>query len=259
MNKDKPLILITNDDGVDADGIRKLTECLAGLGDLVVFAPDGPRSGMSCAITSTVPLTYSLLHQTANLTVYSCSGTPVDCVKLAVSEALDRTPDLLLSGINHGGNESVCVHYSGTMGAAVEGCVIGIPSLGVSLFDYMPGADFSEAGRLGRAIAEQILAKGLPRGTYLNLNVPGAAGRVNGIAVCRQADGRWIKEFDRETDADGQVLYWLTGDFVNNAPVRPDDDTLMLGKGYASLVPCLIDVTDYAFMKTLNTWDFTVK
>ncbi|MDR1408270.1 MAG: 5'/3'-nucleotidase SurE [Tannerella sp.] len=257
MNKYKPLILITNDDGVDAEGLKALAGCMQGLGHLVVFAPDGPRSGMSCAITSTVPLTCALLQQTENMTIYSCSGTPVDCVKLAVNEVLDRMPDLLLSGINHGGNQAVCVHYSGTVGAALEGCVIGIPSLGVSLFDYMPDADFSEAGRLGRTVAERILTEGLPDGTYLNLNVPNTTGRVNGIAICRQAGGRWTKEFDRETDANGQTRYRLTGDFVDSEPDCPDNDTRMLDKGYASLVPCLIDVTDYAFMNTLKTWDFT--
>ncbi|MDR1332753.1 MAG: 5'/3'-nucleotidase SurE [Tannerella sp.] len=257
MNRDKPLILITNDDGVDARGLKALTDSVQGLGRLVVFAPDGPRSGMSCAITSTAPLICSLLHQTENMTVYSCSGTPVDCVKLAVNEILDRTPDLLLSGINHGGNQAVCVHYSGTMGAALEGCVIGIPSLGVSLYEYTPAADFAEAGRLGRIVAERILSNGLPRATYLNLNVPSMTGKVRGIAVCRQAGGRWTKEFDRETDANGQTLYWLAGDFVDDEPVRPDNDTLMLDRGYASLVPCLIDATDYALMNTLKMWDFT--
>ncbi|MDR1602789.1 MAG: 5'/3'-nucleotidase SurE [Tannerella sp.] len=257
MNKEKPLILITNDDGINAKGLKQLTDSLHGLGNLVVFAPDGPRSGMSCAITSTAPLTCTMMQQGENLTVYRCSGTPVDCVKLAVNEILDRTPDLLISGINHGGNQAVCVHYSGTMGAVTEGCVIGIPSLGVSLSDYTPDADFSEAGRLGRMVAQLMLAKGLPHGTCLNLNVPDMAGRVKGIAVCRQAGGRWIREFDRETDANGQIQYWLTGDFVRDKPGHPDDDTRMLDCGYASLVPCRIDVTDYAFMDTLKTWQFT--
>jgi 5'-nucleotidase len=256
MNKDKPLILITNDDGVNAEGLKQLTNSLQGLGNLVVFAPDGPRSGMSCAITSTVPLTCALMQQSEKLTVYRCSGTPVDCVKLALNEILDRRPDLLVSGINHGGNQSICVHYSGTMGAVIEGCVVGIPSLGVSLSDYTSDADFSEAGRLGRMVARQALAKNLPRGICLNLNVPNMAGKVKGIAVCRQADWRWVKEFDRETDMNGQILYWLTGDFVQDKPDHPDDDTRMLSKGYASLVPCRIDMTDYAFINVLKTWDF---
>ncbi|MDR0756510.1 MAG: 5'/3'-nucleotidase SurE [Tannerella sp.] len=257
MNKDKPLILITNDDGINAKGLKQLVDSLRGLGNLVVMAPDGPRSGMSCAITSTVPLTCSLMQQSERLSVYHCSGTPVDCVKLAVNEILDRMPDLLVSGINHGGNQAVCVHYSGTMGAVIEGCIIGIPSLGVSLSECKHDSDFSEAGRLGRTVARLTLAKGLPRGTFLNLNVPDMAGRVKGIAVCRQAGGRWIREFDRETDANGQMLYWLTGDFVQDSPCSPDDDTRMLDSGYASLVPCHIDVTDYAFMDTLKTWHFT--
>ena len=257
MNEYKPLILITNDDGVDAEGIQSLTQCMQDLGELVVFAPDSPQSGMSCAITSTAPITYSLLKKTEYLTVYSCSGTPVDCVKLAVNEVLDRKPDLLLSGINHGGNESVCVHYSGTLGAVIEGCIIGIPSLGVSLYNYAPSADFAAACRLARPVVECILTKGLPNGTYLNMNVP--MGTVKGLEVCRQADGRWIKEFIRETDAAGKPTYWLTGEFMNREPILPDNDTLMLERGYASLTPCLIDVTDHAFINTLKTWGLSAK
>ncbi|MDR2120188.1 MAG: 5'/3'-nucleotidase SurE [Tannerella sp.] len=257
MDNNIPLILITNDDGINAKGLKQLTASLRGLGRLVVFAPDGPRSGMSCAITSNVPLTCTLMQESDELTVYRCSGTPVDCVKLAVNEILDRTPDLLVSGINHGGNEAVCVHYSGTMGAVIEGCVIGIPSLGVSLSGCTPDAGFAESGRLGRTVARQTLAQGLPRGTCLNLNVPNVKGRVKGIAVCRQTEGRWVNEFDRETDRDGRVRYRLAGDFVPVAPPRPDNDTLALDRGYASLVPCRIDMTDYAFAETLKAWDFS--
>jgi 5'-nucleotidase len=245
------LILITNDDGVTAKGMNELIRSLRGLGDLVVFAPDGPRSGMSSAITSTVPIAYTLLHREDGLTVYSCTGTPVDCVKLAVNEVLERMPDLLVSGINHGGNEAICVHYSGTMGAVIEGCIFGVPSVGVSLAGHTPDADFAAARRLGRIVAEQVLKEGLPHGTYLNLNVPNAA-RVKGIAVCRQADGHWVNEFDRVEDCDGQPQYRLTGQFVNREPVYPDADTQKLSEGYASLVPGLIDVTDYAFLETLK-------
>ncbi|MDR0844287.1 MAG: 5'/3'-nucleotidase SurE [Tannerella sp.] len=252
----KSLILVTNDDGVEADGINELVNRLKGLGEIVVFAPDGPRSGMSNAITSTIPISYSLLHQEDNLTVYSCTGTPVDCVKLAINEVLDRQPDLLVSGINHGGNQAICVHYSGTMGATIEGCIFGVPSMGVSLDSYTPGAVFSEAGRLGRIIAEKVLGEGLPQGTYLNLNVPDVA-QVKGFAVCRQADGRWIKEFNRTEDRDGKPQYWLTGEFMEREPFYPDNDTQKLSEGYASLVPCLIDVTNYAFMDTLKKWNIT--
>ena len=172
MMNDRPLILITNDDGVEAKGIKELTECLRDLGDIVVFAPDGPRSGMASAITSLVPIKYTLVRKEKGLTVYSCTGTPVDCVKLAINEVLERKPDLLASGINHGGNHAICIQYSGTMGAAAEGCVFGIPSMGVSLLDHRADADFAESCRLGRMLARRIIKEGLPHGTYLNLNVP---------------------------------------------------------------------------------------
>jgi 5'-nucleotidase len=249
------LILVTNDDGVEAKGIHELVKGLKGLGELVVFAPDGPRSGMSSAITSTMPVTCTLLRREEGLTVYSCSGTPVDCVKLAINEVLPRTPDLVVSGINHGGNQAICVHYSGTMGAVIEGCIFEVPSLGVSLTDYTEErADFSEASRLGRIVAGQMLKERLPHGTYLNLNVPNV-DQVKGIAVCRQADGRWINEFDRFEGNDGQPQYRLTGEFVNREPLYPDNDTQKLSEGYASLVPGRIDVTDYAFMDTLKQWE----
>ena len=184
---DRPLILITNDDGVEAKGIKELTECLRDLGDIVVFAPDGPRSGMASAIISLVPIKYTLVRKEKGLTVYSCTGTPVDCVKLAINEVLERKPDLLASGINHGGNHAICIQYSGTMGAAAEGCVFGIPSMGVSLLDHRADADFAESCRLGRMLARRIIKEGLPHGTYLNLNVPNVPN-VKGMKVCRQAD-----------------------------------------------------------------------
>lgn len=253
MTSNKPLILITNDDGVQAKGINELVKSLRGLGDLVVLAPDGPRSGMSSAITSLVPIKYSLLREEEGLTVYSCTGTPVDCVKLAINEMLDRKPDLLVSGINHGGNMAICVNYSGTMGAAIEGCIFDVPSLGVSLLDHDADADFSECRRLGRYFAERTLAEGLPHGTYLNLNVP-KTPQVKGVKVCRQADGRWIKEFKRSEDAGGRPVFWLTGEFESRQPIHPDNDMLALDEGYASLVPCKVDVTDYHFMSTLQHW-----
>lgn len=251
--KDRPLILITNDDGVQAKGIKELTECLRDLGELVVFAPDGPRSGMASAITSLIPIKCTLLKKEQGLTVYSCTGTPVDCVKLAINEILDRTPDLLVSGINHGGNMAICVNYSGTMGAAAEGCIFEVPSLGVSLLDHTPDADFSECCRLARKTARRILKEGLPHGTYLNLNVP-ITPQVKGMKICRQTDGRWVDEFMRSENASGEPVYWLTGAFSETLPIHPDNDTLALNNGYASLVPCKVDVTDYSFMSTLSTW-----
>lgn len=254
MTNEKPLILITNDDGFRAKGIHALASALRGLGDLVVFAPDGPRSGMSSAITSSLPLRYALTYEKEGLTVYSCTGTPTDCVKLAINEVLARKPDLLVSGINHGGNMAICVNYSGTMGAVIEGCIFDVPSLGVSLLDHRADADFAESCRLAELVARKVLAEGLPHGTYLNLNVP-VAERVKGIRVCRQTDGRWVREFKRSTDGSGKPVFWLTGDFECHEPIRPDNDVLALDEGYASLVPCKIDVTDYPFMETLNHWN----
>ena len=255
MKEKKPLILISNDDGVDAEGIVKLAEVMRDLGDIVVFAPDGARSGMSCALTSTQPVKCELLLCDNGLAVYSCTGTPVDCVKLAMSEVLYQKPDLLVSGINHGGNQALAVHYSGTLGAAFEGCVFGVPSFGISLYGYNSGSDFSESCRIGRILAEKILKNGLPQGVYLNLNIPNVP-KVKGIAIGRQTEGKWVREYNREKSADGEILYWLTGDFEVSGSGYTDNDVMLLSSGYASIVPCKLDVTDYAFMEELKKWNF---
>ena len=200
---DRPLILITNDDGVEAKGIKELTECLRDLGDIVVFAPDGPRSGMASAITSLVPIKYTLVRKEKGLTVYSCTGTPVDCVKLAINEVLERKPDLLASGINHGGNHAICIQYSGTMGAAAEDRVR-------YSFDGRVALGSSCGCRLCRELPFRAHActadhkEGLPHGTYLNLNVPNVPN-VKGMKVCRQADGRWTNEFKRSENTSGRT------------------------------------------------------
>ena len=251
---ERPTILITNDDGVNAKGIRCLATCLMDLGDVVVFAPDGPRSGMSSAITSDTTISYRQVAEKEHLRVYSCTGTPTDCVKLAMNEVLDKKPDLLVSGINHGGNMAISVLYSGTMGAAAEGCVFGIPSMGVSLLKSGAEDDFTESCRLAHAMASHVMKEGLPTGTYLNLNVPHVA-KVKGIKVCRQAAGRWVAEYERVIGADGNLEFQLAGSFENSQPIHPDNDTLALDNGYASLVPCRIDVTDYEWMeKHKNTF-----
>ncbi len=251
MAKEKPLILITNDDGIGAKGINELIECLKDLGELVVVAPDGPRSGMAGAITSLVPITYTLVRKEDDLTIYSCTGTPVDCVKLAINEVLDRKPDLLVSGINHGTNMAVCVHYSGTLGAAAEGCIFGVSAIGVSLTDGDPDADFTESCRFARKLSRRILRAPLPEGVYLNLNVPDMP-HVKGMKVCRQAKGRWTNEFVHSHNAKNETVYWLSGHFENARPIQQDNDTLALENGYASVVPCKIDVTDYVFLEKLT-------
>jgi 5'-nucleotidase len=252
--KNKPLILITNDDGVQALGINKLIEEIRPLGEIVVVAPDGPRSGMSSAISSINPIRANLLKKEENLTIYSCSGTPVDCVKFAMSEVLDRKPDLLLAGINHGSNAAICVIYSGTIGATLEGCISGIPSIGVSLTDHAPDADFSQAARFGRSTAEKALKYGLPPGVCLNLNVP-AIPDVKGLKVCSQTKGRWIKEFQKFKDPSGHDYYWLTGEFLNEDIQNTGNDEWALDHGYAALVPLQIDMTAYEVLKEIKDWE----
>ena len=253
MNNKDILILVTNDDGIEAKGITELIKCLKGLGELVVFAPDSPRSGMSTAITFNHPVFYSLIHRENELTIYTCTGTPADCVKLATNVALERKPDLLIAGINHGGNHAISVHYSGTIGAVIEGCIINIPSIGISLMNHTSDVDFSEACRLTRILAEKVLKEGLPYGTYLNLNVPDVIP-LKGLAVCRQAGGRWMNEFDAKKGTDGTIEYWLAGEYEDLSAIDPDCDLNRLNDGYASLVPCMIDVTNHAFRDMLKQW-----
>jgi 5'-nucleotidase len=250
----KPLLLITNDDGVQAAGIGELIDSVRSLGEVVVVAPDGPRSGMSSAVTSLNPIRIQLLKKEDDLTIYSCSGTPVDCVKLGLNKLLHRKPDLLLSGINHGSNSAICVIYSGTIGATLEGCINGIPSIGVSLADYSPSADFSQAGKYGRIVAERVLQSGLPRDICLNLNVP-ATPNVKGMKVCSQTKGSWIKEFMESKDQIGKPIYWLTGKFMNDDPDNQDNDEWALDHEYAALVPLNIDMTDYHFLKNIKDWE----
>ena len=252
MSKNKkPLILITNDDGIQAKGITELIRGVRSLGKIVVIAPDGPRSGMSSAISAMDPVRLALLHKEKDLTVYSCSGTPVDCVKLGINEVLERKPDLVLSGINHGSNAAICVIYSGTMGAAIEGCILGVPSLGVSLTDRSSRADFDQAVWYGKMVAEKILEQGLPKGVCLNLNVPNIP-QVKGLKVCTQTMGYWTKEFKKSRDASGYPIYWLTGEFANEEPDNEQSDEWMLAQGYATLVPTKIDMTAHQWMEDMK-------
>lgn len=253
-NSKKPLILITNDDGVHALGINKLIEALAPLGEITVVAPDSPRSGMSSAITCAEPIRVSLLKDEKDLKIYACTGMPVDCVKIGIDRLLRRTPDLLVSGINHGSNAAVAVIYSGTVGAVLEGCIIGIPSLAVSLADHSLYADFSEVAGFGKSVAEKVLKEGLPKGVCLNLNVPGIS-RVKGLKVCSQTAGRWTKEFEEMQDPSGKSVYWLTGEFVNETPNDENCDEWALANGYAALVPLRIDMTAYGFIEKIKHWE----
>lgn len=255
MSNDK-LILVTNDDGVHAPGIRALIEVLQPFGKLVVVAPHEGQSGMSHAITVKVPLRIETLEETVNRKVYSCNGTPVDCVKLALDQILERTPDLVVSGINHGANSSTAVVYSGTMAAAIEGCLNQIPSIGFSLLDFSRNADFSEAVIHIPGIVRRVLEEGLAPWTCLNVNIPMKGPKpISGIQVCRQTKGMWKEEFDRRRDPAARDYFWLTGEFKNMEPDAKDTDEWALAQNYISIVPVKIDLTDYDSLSKLKKWE----
>lgn len=240
INK-RPLILITNDDGYFAKGIEVLTKLMMQLGDVVVMAPDGPRSGQSNALTVTQPIRFIKAEEAPGIVKYSCTGTPTDCVKIALNEVVDRKPDLLVSGINHGSNAAINVIYSGTMGAALEGCENSIPSVGFSICNYSPDADFSVFEPFMLQIAKDVLQHGMPNGICLNVNAPGK--EIKGMKMARQCIGYWTEEFAKGIDPRGQDYYWLTGHFHNYEPEAEDTDEWALSQGYISIVPTKIDMT----------------
>ncbi len=253
MNK-RPLILVTNDDGITAPGIRTLIEVMNEIGDVVVVAPDSPQSGMGHAITINETLFCNKIKVDEGPQVeYKSSGTPADCVKLAVSEILDRKPDLCVSGINHGSNSSINVIYSGTMSAAVEAGVEGIPAIGFSLLDYSWDANFEPLKKYIKKIALNVLANGLADGVVLNVNFPNNT-TFEGIKVCRQARANWVEEFDKRINPQGKVYYWLTGKFVN-MDKGEDTDEWALAHNYISVVPVQFDLTAHHFMHKLNDWN----
>ncbi len=254
----KPLILVTNDDGVAAKGLGSLIEAVLPLGKVVVVAPDGPRSAQSSALTVTNPLRVKIITKEDNLIVYQCNGTPADCIKLAINQLLERKPNLVVSGINHGTNSSISVIYSGTMGAAIEGCVCGVPSIGFSLCSFDPRANFSQAMLHARAIAKKVLTEGLPHNVCLNVNIPDTQ-KIEGVKICRQSDGYWEEEFEKRQDPMGKNYYWLTGQFVNAESVSDDTDETALSEGYVSIVPIKIDMTAYEFMSDLNKWTYDLE
>jgi len=255
MAKKKPLILVTNDDGVTAPGIRALISVMKQLGDVVVVAPDSPQSATGHAITINNTLHINKIDIDPELDrEYSCSGTPVDCVKFAVNEILHRKPDLCVSGVNHGSNSSINVIYSGTMSAAVEAGIEGIPAIGFSLLDYNWNADFEPTKPFIKKIAEQVLAHGLPEGVVLNVNLPKLAEKdIKGIKVCRQAKAMWTEKFDKRTNPMGKDYYWLSGKFVN-LDKGEDTDEWALAQGYISVVPVQFDLTAHHAIQVINGW-----
>jgi 5'-nucleotidase len=253
----KPLILVTNDDGISAPGIRKLIEVMNEIGEVVVVAPDRPQSAMGHAITINSPLhsTEIQVKEGTHLE-YSCSGTPADCVKLAINEILDRKPDLCVSGINHGSNSSINVIYSGTMSAAVEAGIEGIQAIGFSLLDYRWSADFDAIRNYVKKITLSALENKIPSNVVLNVNFPKLVEEeIKGIKICRQAKAYWVEEFDKRTNPMGLDYYWLTGNFVNEDKGE-DTDEWALSQGYISVVPIEFDLTAHHAIQRLNTWNF---
>ena len=255
----RPLILVSNDDGITSKGIRVLVSVMKKLGDVVVVAPDSPQSGMGHAIT--IGQTLRLYEEDIfeDVLAYKSSGTPADCVKLAKHHVLkERKPDLVVSGINHGSNTSISVLYSGTMSAAIEGALEGLPSIGFSLCDFSSKADFSHIEEWVEKIARQVLEHGIPKGIALNVNFPPKRNEdIRGIKICRQADAKWQEEFVERFDPTGRKYFWLAGNFVN-FDKGEDNDEWAIANNYVSIVPCQYDLTAHHAISHINKeWDWT--
>lgn len=254
----KPLILVSNDDGITSKGIRVLISVMKKLGEVVVVAPDSPQSGMGHAITIGETLRLYEEDIFEDVVAYKSSGTPADCVKLAKHYVLkDRTPDLVVSGINHGSNTSISVLYSGTMSAAIEGALEGLPSIGFSLCDYSSKAEFSHLEEWVEKIALQVLERGIPKGIALNVNFPPKRNEpIKGIKVCRQADAKWQEEFTERYDPTGRKYFWMAGNFVN-FDHGEDNDEWAIANNYVAIVPCQYDLTAHHAISQMNKdWDW---
>lgn len=255
MNTDTPLILISNDDGYTAPGINKLVDMLRPLGyRLVVCAPDGARSGFSCAFSAELPL--RLCHKSGDgqVDVWACNGTPVDCVKIAVDRILGgRMPDMVIGGINHGDNSTVNNHYSGTMGIAKEGCMKYIPSVAFSSCFYNHDANLEPLAPYVRKIVENVIRNGLPKGICLNVNFP-AREEFKGVKVCRMTFGQWVNEIVAEKHPRGYDYFWMVGHYRNDEPAAEDTDQWALDNGYVAITPTRIDVTAYEMMEQIKEW-----
>ena len=284
MEIKRPLLLISNDDGFQAKGINCLVEMLKDIADIIVCAPDDARSGYSRAFSAGIPLRLDLRHQEEGVEVWSCNGTPVDCVKMALANICQRRPDMVIGGINHGDNASVNAHYSGTMGVTIEGCLKYIPSLAFSLCDYAPDADFEPLRPYVRQITQRVLAEGLPKGVCLNVNFPSQASMPSmasmaspassassassasdassasippyrGVKVCRMAFGTWYNETIKEHHPRGYDYWWMVGHYRNDEPEAEDTDNWALSHGYVAITPTTIDVTAYQAIDLINSWN----
>ncbi len=240
----RPLILVSNDDGIEAIGVHELVDCLLKLGDVVCVCPDGPRSGQSMAISVNTPLRIERLDDWHGAEMYKVNGTPVDCIKISMHTILGRRPDLVVSGINHGSNAAINVVYSGTMGAAFEGCACGVPSIGFSLTTHNPKADFSGCLPFVDKIVGSVLKNGLPEGVCLNVNIPASNPAPTEMRITKACKGRWTDEYQEYTDPNGRKFYWLTGKFKNEEPDNEDTDEWCLSHGIVSVVATALDRTD---------------
>lgn len=243
----RPLILISNDDGVQAQGIQELTAMMCRLGDVIVVAPDGPRSAASCSISPLTTITIKLLKEQNGLKIYQCSGTPTDCVKLALDGLLTEKPDLVVSGINHGDNASVSIHYSGTVGAVFEACMKSVPAIAFSLKTKNQQCDFRPYEEVIMQTASYVLEHGLPQDVLLNVNFP-EVKKLKGTKICRIGRGRWMKEMKKI----GEGAYQLTGYFQNLEPEAEDTDYWALDQGLAAITPVQLDMTAYGQLKELK-------
>ncbi len=255
--KSNKLILVTNDDGYQAKGFKSLIEAVKPLGKIIAVAPLEAQSGMSHAITVKHPLRVNKIKEEENLSLYAVNGTPVDCVKIAINQLIQGKPDLLVSGINHGSNSSTSILYSGTMGAAIEGSINQIPSIGFSHISYSPDIDMGAAITFAGKISEKVLANGLPKNICLNVNFPDRLPHdIHGIKICRQTMGYWREEFDKRVDPIGKEYFWLTGYYHNDEPEAEDTDEWALKNNYISIVPVQTDLTSYETIKIISKWDF---
>ncbi|MFZ2340866.1 MAG: 5'/3'-nucleotidase SurE [Bacteroidales bacterium] len=253
LEQNDRLILITNDDGLYAAGLRTLIEVMEEFGKVVLVSTQESMSGMSMALTVKTPLRVKLLEETDRRRVYACNGTPTDSIKLAVNQLLERKPDWVVSGINHGSNASVSVLYSGTMAAAIEGCLYGIDSVGFSMSNFSRTADFSICMKFIRIVMLKLTEMTLPKGICLNVNIPSVPENdIKGIKICRQSKGNWKEEFEKRKDPMGRTYYWLTGMFQNQEPEASDTDEWALANNYVSIVPVSIDMTAHSYIDTLK-------
>lgn len=254
MMKNKPLIMIANDDGYRAKGFYKLIELMRNFGEVIAISTEKPMSGQSHSITNHDPLRVYMADEDTDYKLYVCTGRPVDCIKIGYRFTDGRVPDLVVSGINHGSNASANVIYSGTMGAAMEACMDGIPAIGFSLLDYSSNADFSHVDKYVNELTKCVLDNGLPKGVCLNVNIPRLSEEsIKGIRVCRQAKGRWDQTFEHRVDPFGRDYYWLTGEFIEE-DVAEDTDIYALRNNFVSVVPTMYDMTSYSAVEIIKEW-----